>query len=273
MHFAKVQEGQTLVSLARRYNLGYRAILRANPNLDIWLPPVGSRVNLTNVHILPPGSREGLVLNLSEMRLYFYPDEQAESLVTFPIGIGREGWQTPVTHTQVKDKIEAPTWFPPASIREEVQVKGGSLPMRVQPGPGNPLGAFAINLALPGYLLHGTNRPAGVGMRVSHGCIRLYPEDIASLFEQVKVGTAVRILDEPYKIGWRADQLWLEVHPPAYPETSVLSSAAARHDALMSVLLTATPEQDVELDWPLIKLLLNRQDGIPRQIGTRKAQP
>ena len=134
--------------------------------------------------------------------------------MTFPVGIGRMDWSTPLGVTRVKIKIADPAWYPPASIRDEHTSDGNPLPDKIAPGPDNPLGQYALQLALPGYLIHGTNRPYGVGMRVSHGCVRLYPEDISRLFDAVSVGTPVRIINQPYKAGWYHGVLYFEAHPP-----------------------------------------------------------
>jgi L,D-transpeptidase ErfK/SrfK len=166
---------------------------------------------------LPEAPREGLVLNIATKRLFYFPAPVAGEpaiVETYPIGIGREGWATPTGETSVVSKARDPVWFVPASIREEHAAAGDPLPAQVPPGPDNPLGTRVLGLGIPGYLIHGTNKPAGVGMRVSHGCVRLYPEDIESLFERVPLGTPVRIVNQPYLFGWQAGDLLLEAHPP-----------------------------------------------------------
>ncbi len=207
----------TLVEIARRYDLGYEEMVAANPGVDPWLPGEGTQVVLPTQFVLPDGAREGLVLNLASMRLFYYPKPgpgEPAVVITYPIGIGREGWQTPQGTARITQKIVNPAWTVPESVRKEHAEQGDPLPPVVPPGPDNALGDFAMRLSLPSYLIHGTNKPYGVGLRVSHGCIRLYPEDIARLFPEVPVGTPVRIINEPYVAGWRNGQLYLEVHQP-----------------------------------------------------------
>jgi L,D-transpeptidase ErfK/SrfK len=205
----------TLLDIARRYDLGYKEIIEANPDVDPWLPGEGTPVILPTQFILPEAPRRGIVLNLPAMRLYYYPAPKAgERPITHPIGIGRINWETHVGVTGVVAKVVNPVWYIPSSIREEHAMEGESLPKFVPAGPDNPLGQYAMRLGIPGYLIHGTNKPYGIGMRVSHGCIHLYPEDIAVLFRQVPVGTEVNIVNQPYLAGWLDGNLYLEAHRP-----------------------------------------------------------
>ena len=263
----RLSEADTLVAVARRFGVGYEAIVRANPMVDIWLPEAQRELQLPLQFVLPSGPRQGLVLNLAEMRLFYYPRKEPGRVYSYPVGIGREGWQTPVTTTRIISKVSDPRWYPPRSIREEALATGISLPDVVPAGPENPLGSHALRLGLSGYLLHGTNRPAGVGMRVSHGCIRLYPEDIVALFAQVEVGTTLRIIDEPYKLGWLNDQLYLEVHPAAY------SSGEMRRHVMPMDLIRLLQEirqtQKVSVNSVAIQAALDEASGMPVKIGTR----
>ena len=221
VQIATARHEDTLSDLARRYDLGYEEIVAANPGMDPWLPGEGAQVVLPTQFVLPDAPREGLVLNLAAMRLFYYPESGADeppSVITHPIGIGREGWRTPQGTSRITEKIVQPTWTVPASVRREHANKGDPLPPVVPPGPDNPLGAFAMRLSLPSYLIHGTNQPWGVGLRVSHGCVRLYPEDIARLFPEVPEGTRVNIVNQPYVAGWRNGQLYLEAHQPLAEE-------------------------------------------------------
>jgi L,D-transpeptidase ErfK/SrfK len=213
----------TLVDIARRHGVGYQDIVRANPDVDVWVPGEGTEVVLPTRYVLPAGPRKGVVLNLAEYRLYYFPqpsEGERAVVMTYPVSIGRRDWETPIGTTRIVAKAIDPSWYPPESIREEHAAEGRPLPRVVPPGPDNPLGRHAIRLALPGYLIHGTNRPAGVGMRVTHGCLRMFPEDIEYLFPRVGINTSVRIVNEPVKIGWSGDALVMEVHP-------VLESAPA----------------------------------------------
>ena len=207
----------TLADIARRYNVGHLEIRIANPDVEFWLPGEGTKVQIPSRYILPRAARKGFVLNVPEMRLYYYPTpvrgEEIDVLITHPVSIGRQDWATPLGSTRITSKVAKPSWTPPKSIREEAIAEGDPLPAIVPPGPDNPLGDHALRLAIPGYLLHGTNRPYGVGMRVTHGCIRMYPEDIEALYARVPVGTPVEFVNQPVKMGWHQEGLFIEVHP------------------------------------------------------------
>ncbi len=205
----------TLSDIARKYDLGYDQITAANPQVDPWLPGAGTRIILPSEYVLPDAPRQGIVINLAAMRLFYYPPTvagQAPEVITYPIGIGREGWGTPLGKTRITAKVANPSWTPPESIRKEHAENGEPLPAVVPAGPDNPLGLFALRLAIPGYLLHGTNKPWGVGMRVSHGCIRLYPENIEALFARVPAGTPVLIVDQPWLLGHDGGHDYLQIY-------------------------------------------------------------
>lgn len=295
------RSADTLLDIARRHGLGYEDIVRANPGVDPWLPGEGTRVVLPERFVLPPGSRRGIVLNLAEYRMYYYPvakSGETAVVMTWPMSIGRMDWATPLGMTRVVSKQKNPTWHPPESVRKEHEADGRPLPRAVPPGPDNPLGDFAMRLGLPGYLIHGTNRPAGVGMRVTHGCIRMFPEDIEFLFDNVAVDTPVRIINEPIKIGWYGDELMMEVHrtldaaPIAVEEAGdgvVVDDGVVIDDA-NSMIVETPPQADAppqrnqltdvtvqfvaatstragELDWDFAEKLLERADGIPAGVG------
>jgi L,D-transpeptidase ErfK/SrfK len=209
----------TLIDIARRYGLGFEEIVNANPEVDPWLPGAGTVIRLPLRRVLPDAPREGIVVNLPEHRLYYYPAArpgEPRSVLTFPVSVGKMDWSTPIGLTRVAAKLKDPPWYPPESVRAEHLKRGDVLPKLVPAGPDNPLGAYAMRLAIPGgsYLIHGTNKPAGVGMQVTHGCMRLYPEDIEELFRLVAVDTPVRIVNQPQKVGWSGGRLYVEVHPP-----------------------------------------------------------
>lgn len=267
----RVSEADTLVSVARRFGIGYDAMLRANPTFDVWLPESERYLRLPAQFVFPAGPKQGLVLNLAEMRLYYFPAGNPREVYSFPVGIGREGWETPVTITRVIKKVVAPAWYPPQSIRDEALAKGKHLPDVVPAGPENPLGSHALRLGLSRYLLHGTNRPAGVGMRVSHGCIRLYPEHIVALFDLVSVGVELRILDQPYKLGWRENELFIEVHPSAYRQEAWDQGVQPLPDSLQLLMNTVINGDEVFLDWNQIYEALAEADGVPVSIGVRRA--
>ena len=198
----------TLLDIARANKLGFVEIVAANPGVDPWVPGAGKEITLPTAHLLPIGPRKGLLLNLIDQRLYYFP-EGGREVESFPIGTGQAGWDTPIGSTKIVRKQRNPTWYVPKSIRKA----NPELPAIVPPGPDNPLGRYAMYLGWPAYLIHGTNNPWGVGRRVSHGCIRLYPEEIEGLFSRIPIGTPVTVVKQEMKIGWVKDELMLEVHP------------------------------------------------------------
>ena len=210
-------EENTLSDLAREYGLGYDEIVAANPGVDPWLPGDRTPVLLPTQYVIPEVPREGIVLNIASKRLFFFPtveQGQAQTVMTYPIGIGRVGWETPLGESEVISKAVDPHWYVPASVRREHAEAGNPLPSVVPPGPDNPLGNRVLKLDMPGYLIHGTNQPYGVGMRVSHGCVRLYPENIELLYSLVEVGVPVLIINEPYLLGRYNGELYFEAHEP-----------------------------------------------------------
>jgi L,D-transpeptidase ErfK/SrfK len=203
-----VQPEESLIEMARRYDLGFNVIESANPGLDAYVPTPGAKVTIPTAWIVPRAAAPGtMVVNLSEMRLYLFPASPGAPM-SFPVGVGSEGWRTPVGAFTVIQKQEHPRWYPPASIRRE----NPDLPAMVPPGPENPLGTHALRLSRGSLLIHGTDTPFAVGRRASHGCLRLYPEDIPFLFERVPVGTKVTIVREPVKVGVKEDRVFVEVH-------------------------------------------------------------
>lgn len=239
LHVVVAEDADTLPSLARRYDVGYDEIVGANPGVDVWLPGAGTRVVLPTRYVLPAGERSGIVINVAARRLFYFPAHDQTVVHTYPIGVGRRDWSTPLGSTTVADKIVDPSWYPPASIRREHREKGDPLPGIVPPGPDNPLGRYALLLSMDGYLIHGTNKPAGVGMPVSHGCIRLYPEDIAALFAGLPVGTPVSIVDQPLLAGWDGDELYLQsYHSDA--------ESAPDDDAIAAVVRTAMQRRGID---------------------------
>jgi L,D-transpeptidase ErfK/SrfK len=254
----------TLADLARLFDLGHEEITRANPGVDAWLPGAGTEILLPTLFVLPDTPREGLVLNLASMRLYYYPPvgEDGRRLVyTHPIGIGRVGWSTPLGTTRVTAKATNPSWYVPESIRKEHAEEGDPLPAVVPPGPDNPLGKHVLRLAMPGYLIHGTNKPWGVGLRVSHGCIRLYPEDIEALYKLVPKGTPVHIIDQPYLTGWHEGRLLFQAHVPLEERGGDWLSALELIDAR----LQAAPDgvEPGAIDWGRAASVARDGMGVP----------
>jgi len=257
----------TLVQIARDNDLGYTEIIRANPGVDPWLPGEGTEILLPKRFILPPVPRRGIIINLPEMRIYYYPKPLAGEtplVITHPISIGRMDWTTPLGKSRVISKIKNPRWYPPESVRAEHAADGDPLPKMVPAGPDNPLGAFAMRLSIPGYLIHGTNRPSGVGMRVTHGCIRLLPEDIETLFARVPVNTPVRIINMPSKVGWSMDRLYLEVHPVLDDDTENLEKNMT---TVTEMLVAATRDKQITVDWTAARDIYERAAGVPMQMS------
>ena len=213
--------------------------------------------------ILPDAPRKGIVLNLANMRLFYYPPKQPDAVFTYPIGIGREGWNTPLGQTTIVAKTVNPAWTVPESIRREHAEKGDPLPAVVPPGPDNPLGKYALRLGFSSYLIHGTNKPYGVGMQVSHGCVRLYPEDIEVLFKKTSVGTPVRIIHQPYMTAWDGDMLYLEAHEPLQKWAG---QKERQQKSLLKQLRQSAAEKGATVDWEKVDRILQRADGIPTPI-------
>ena len=212
----------TFSDLARSYGLGYDDLIDANPGIDPWLPGEGTPVLLPTQYVLPDAPKHGVILNIATKRLFYYPQPvpgERRQVLTYPIGIGRVGWETPLGETTVIAKAENPSWWVPASVRREHAEMGDPLPSVVPAGPDNPLGTRVLKLDMPGYLIHGTNQPYGVGMRVSHGCVRLYPENIEFLYTLVDIGEQVTIMNEPYQMGTKDGILYFEAHAALEDDT------------------------------------------------------
>ncbi|SEO53258.1 L,D-transpeptidase family protein [Aquisalimonas asiatica] len=263
----------TLLSIARQHGVGYEEIRRANPGVDVWLPGEGTPVTIPTRFVLPPGPREGIVVNLPEMRMYYYPEPDADGnrvVETYPISIGRMDWSTPIGETEVTMRLEDPAWFPPQSVRERAESEGRALPRRVDPGPDNPLGRYAIGLDVPGYFIHGTNRPAGVGMRATHGCIRMFPEDIESIVYRVNRGTNVRILNQPFKAGWsEAGDLYLQAYPSLDEDEDELAQKGVT--PVVEVVAERLRERAARVDYPRLKEVAAEASGRPKSITRESA--
>lgn len=268
MEMATLQTGVSLSTLVENYDIGYYELLEANPQMNPTRPYAGTRVLIPTQYVLPEAPHAGIVINLAELRLYYYPPGQ-NVVVTEPIGIGRQGWDTPEGTFKVIEKITNPTWHVPASIAEDSAKQGIILPPTIPPGPDNPLGNYAMRLSLPNYLIHGTNRPAGVGRRVSSGCIRMYPEDIESLFAMVAVGTPVTIVNQPYKAGWLNGELYLESHEPLSEQRSKFNSQQMAALWVQSIDKEVTGTNAI-INWNKAELVAKQQSGIPQVIAKVK---
>jgi L,D-transpeptidase ErfK/SrfK len=263
----------TLLDIGRKYGVGYEEIVAANPGVNAWVPGAGTEVVIPSRYILPDGPREGIVVSLAEHRLFYFPPhkpDEAAVVRTYPISIGKMDWHTPLGLTRIVSKRERPIWYPPESVRREHAAEGRPLPKAVPPGPDNPLGDYAIRLGIPGgaYLIHGTNRPSGVGMQVTHGCVRMYPEDIKELYPMVPVNTPVRMIDQPYKMGWRGDDLFMEIHTPLEGEGNAETHSLTN---ITKLLVSATQDRSVVIDWAKAERTFERASGIPEPVMLRPA--
>jgi L,D-transpeptidase ErfK/SrfK len=260
--YVKTRHKDTLLDFARQNGQGYDDMDHANPKVDMWVPGDGSEVLIPTFWVLPNAPRSGLVLNRAEKRIYYYPPDNPDEVETYAISIGREGWNTPLGSFSITQKIKDPTWTPPASVRAEHAAEGDILPAVVPAGPDNPLGQHAMRLSIPGYLIHGTNKPWGLGMQVSHGCIRMYPEGVADLFGRVSEGTPVTIVDQPYKLGWLGDDLYLEVH---------VDNDATRKSSRSVIPESVANAPGLEMDWKAVERAVSENTGLPQLVGSRRS--
>lgn len=262
------RQEDTLLDLARQEGLGFEDIVRANPSVNPWVPGEGTHVVLPTRYVLPAVPWEGVVINLPELRLYYFPTPSGDGeavVETYPISIGRMDWGTPLGQTQIISKVVDPSWYPPQSIREEHAADNRPLPPVVPAGPDNPLGRHAMRLGIPGYLIHGTNKPAGVGMRVTHGCIRMFPEDIERLFQMIPLETPVRIINQPYKMGWGNEgELVMEAHLPLEEDRDNQRFGPTE---LTRLFVGATQERLVAVDWSRAEEIRAAAQGIPATIS------
>ncbi len=260
-----IKEGETLIDISRRHNLAFPEVMLSNPDIkDPWVLQEGKTIKLPSRHILPSGNREGIIINKGDLRAYFFKDN---NIYSFPIGIGRAEWDTPIGYAKVTGKKKDPYWTVPKSILEEEP----HWPKVVKPGPDNPLGTRAIYFSMPGYLLHGTNKPWGVGMRVSHGCIRFYPEGIESLFDMINEGDKVKIIDQKVKAGWQGGVLYLEVH--------TMHSYGMEEDEEIKPIIRLLPEAAkiiqkragihiAKIDWKRVTEIVRMATGTPEAVLT-----
>lgn len=258
----------TLLDIARQFDLGQEEILLSNPNVDRWKPERGTEVIIPGRFIIPKAERKGVILNLPEMRLYyFYTDdlEEMPMVKTYPVSVGRMDWNTPLGKTRIVRKDKDPSWYPPESLKLEAIAAGDPLPDFVPPGPDNPLGRYALRLNIPSYLIHSTNKPYGVGMRVTHGCVRMYPENIEELFPIIPVQTMVQIVNQPIKLGWQNQTLYMEIHP-------LMDEDLKKNQDLQSMayemIFQEIENKDAILDTKTIKQALEEQNGMPVPIAT-----
>ena len=265
-----VKKKDTLYSIARQFDIGILEIMVANPGVDVWLPKEGSTITIPTSYVLPTLGRRGIVVDLSELRLFYFPDPH--TVMTFPIGIGMDGWSTPTGVTNVVLKREHPAWTAPESILKA----NPDMPHYIPAGPDNPLGDYAMNLGWPSYLIHGTNRPYGIGRRSSHGCMRLYPEDISALFGDVSIGAQVTVIDAPYKLGWQENTLFLQVTPSQQQADEIAKNKPMSLTDIPQVYgdVRQIAGSSAKIDWHAVHEAMMWRTVIPVAIATReKAVP
>lgn len=269
IRYTKAKHEDTLIDIARKFSVGQDEIVMANPTVDRWLPGDGKDVLIPRQFILPDAPRSGVVINIPEMRLYYYPAQRkakATQVISYPVSIGRMDWRTPLGATKIAQKVKDPVWVPPETIKQEHARDGDILPDVVPAGPLNPLGRFAMRLGVPGYLIHGTgtDKAYGIGMRVTHGCIRMYPEDIERLFPLVNVGTPVHLVNQPVKLGWSAGVLYMEVHQPLDEDRMTYEQLL---DSAMDLIEKKTKGREIILNGAALKQALQQPTGIPVAIS------
>jgi L,D-transpeptidase ErfK/SrfK len=258
MAVIKIQKGDNLPDIARHFSLGINEISSANPGVDVWVPKAGERIGLPLWFILPDTPRKGIVINLATMRLFQYKGEGRSLLVmTYPVGVGTSERPTPTGQMLVVRKVTRPTWYVPASIAEDHRRKGDPLPPEVQPGPLNPLGDYALYLSKSTYLIHGTNKPASIGLNATNGCLRLYPEDIRRLYEHTPINTPVSIVNQPYLVGQRGGTVYLEAHAPTE------GADPAELDRVFAKLKSIEAGSGIALDWKKVEKIMTEARGIP----------
>ena len=259
----------TLIDLARQNGLGFTELRAANPGVDPWLPGEGTEIKLPTAHLLPNAPRKGLVLNLVDQRIYYFVPG-GKTVESYPVGTGREAWGTPLGRTKIVRKKANPSWHVPKSIREE----DPTLPRVVGPGPDNPLGRFALYLGWPSYLIHGTNQPWGVGRRVSHGCVRLYPEDIKKLFPRISRNTPVTVVAQQVKIGHVDGELMVEIHSSPSQTDEIEAEGKFTPKPLPELpymLITAAGDKSGQIDWPAVNRTARSRSGTPVRVLKPKA--
>ncbi len=259
-----MQRKETLIGLSRDHQLGLLEVLAVNPGVDPWVPGVGTVIVLPKAHLRPSGEAQGIIVNLAELRIYYFPEDGSE-VFTSAIGVGREAFTTPMGETTIVRKKAGPTWTPTAATRAD----DPTLPPSIGPGPKNPLGAHALYLGWPTYLIHGTNKPPGVGRRVSRGCIRMYPESVETLFGRVPVGAKVRVVSEPVKMGWENGELYIEVHPTHDQLDQLEKEWNFDPNPVTNMDQTIVDAAGLEawrLDWGLVRAALRERRGIPIQV-------
>jgi len=261
IQFARANASETLLDVARRYDVGFNAIVEANPHIDPWLPRNGQRIVIPSRYIMPKGPREGIVINRADMNLYHFtkPEEGPALVSIYPVSIGRDVLLTPKGEYKVTRRLRNPSWTPTAAARRT----DPSLPEKVLPGPENPLGEYAMVLDAPGYQIHGTDRPFSIGMKVTRGCVRLYPEDIEVLIHRTAPDTPVRIVDDSFKYGYKNGSLYFELHKPE-------GAAGLNLAGLVNHVTNIVPYRFWATEWQRVRYVGEHSTGVATPVAQVK---
>lgn len=255
----------SVITVQKKFDIGYNAVAEANPQFDLRRGfPKGVSVQIPQQHLLPSEERKGIVINLPEMRMYYYLENN--QVLTYPIGIGKIGKTIPITDTYITKKKIDPTWTPPDDIREFNLQQGIVLPQVMPPGPDNPLGRYAVYMKLPTYLIHSTIFPESVGTRASFGCIRMYESDIKTFFPIIDKGVPVVIINSPVKVDWQNSRLFAEVHNGLEEHGDAYENSLP---GMVHLITTRTNEKPTLIDWQMVSYLVQERDGIPHEVGMR----
>lgn len=278
LSYIKVSSADTFSDLANQYGIGFDALKYANPQVDPWLPKDGDTVVIPRLYILPDAPHEGIIINIPEKKLYYFPvisGQQKTIVEIYAVSVGRQEWNTPITKTQVTGKLKDPVWYPPKSLRDEHFANGEIYPKVVPPGASNPLGQYLLQLDIPSYFIHGTNNRFGIGMQVTRGCIRMYPEDIESIYRRIEKGVPVSIINKTYKIAWKDNVIYLEINSvpeinkqQTIEEIELFPSDREAVQELIKVRMGMKDQSlELELDWDMIEKIRTETTGIPVAIG------
>jgi L,D-transpeptidase ErfK/SrfK len=258
--------GDSIATIGKQYDVGHDAIQSANPQFNFEQDlPSGVPVQVPTQHLLPSLPREGIVVNLPEMRMYYYP-AGSDQVLTYPVGIGRIGKTIPIARTAITRKVKDPIWIPPQDIREFNLEQGIVLPRIMPAGPDNPLGPYAIYMKIPTYLIHSTIFPESVGKRASFGCLRMFESDIEDFFPSIEKGVPVVIINSPVKTGWQHDRLYIEAHTPLEEHSSDFNATLP---GMIHQVAVSTENAPTLVDWQLVYFLASERDGLPHEVGMK----
>jgi L,D-transpeptidase ErfK/SrfK len=267
IQYSPVQAGDTLPKLSQRYDIGFNAIEKANPQHNLLKPlSSGAEIKLPTQHLLPNQKREGIVVNLPEMRMYYFVPGTTK-VVTYPIGIGKIGKTIPLATASITKKVKDPTWVPTEDIREFILNQQGIVLPQVMPaGPDNPLGPYAIYMTIPTFLIHSTIFPESVGKRASFGCIRMYESDIQDFFPSITPGIPVVIINSPVKVAWQNNSLFMEAHAPLEERSNEQNASLP---GAVNQIMELTKNQDTLIDWQSVAFIEKERDGLPHDVGLK----